>query len=368
MPLRLLLQSARGRGQDGRKTSIGEEEVAGLSRFFAPPLAAFLFCVAPSADAAEKVAEKVPEKVKVTFASFDALYLPYFIAVDRFYFAEQGLDVELFQAGGGTATPALMSGSVQFSSSAGSAESAILKGAPLKVVMTLAQTMPWKVWATRPEVASLADLKGKPIGVQTRGGLDELAMRAALMKAGLPQDWVIFSPIGLGSVQRLAVMQTQSLPVVFLSYLDEKMARQQGSLAHGHVLLGFEDIQIPYNGLAASDALLQRDPAMVKRFMRGVLMGVRYMKSFRDGSLRVLRKFNKEAPADVLSKSYDDAKPIVMDGGSVPEATQRTELALRALTMTVPEAALPPPEKVFDYSLVEQVIAELAASGWTPTE
>ena len=99
------------------------------------------------------------------------------------------------QAGGGTATPALIAGSVQFSSSSGSAITAILRGAKLKVVMTLAVSLPWKLWATSPEIRTLTDLEGKPVGAETTGGLDELAMRAALMKAGLPQDYVAYNPV-----------------------------------------------------------------------------------------------------------------------------------------------------------------------------
>ncbi len=72
------------------------------------------------ARAGARRADKVPaDKVTVTYASFDALYAPYFLARDHGYFAKEViLDVELMQAGGGTSTPkALIAASVQFSSS-----------------------------------------------------------------------------------------------------------------------------------------------------------------------------------------------------------------------------------------------------------
>src|SRR5690348_6738253 len=104
-------------------------------------------------------AARAADKVTVTYASFDALYAPYFLARDHGYFAKQDIDIELMQAGGGTSTPALIAGSVQFSSSSGSAITAILRGAKLKVIMTLAVSLPWKLWATSPEIKTLADLK-----------------------------------------------------------------------------------------------------------------------------------------------------------------------------------------------------------------
>ena len=307
------------------------------------------------------------DRVKVTYASFDALYAPYFLAIDKGYFAEAGLDVELVQAGGGTATPALMSGQVQFSSSSGSAVSAIIKGAPLRVIMTLAVSLPWKLWATTPEVTSLADLKGKPVGVETRGGLDELAMRAALIKAGLPQDWVIYSPIGIGGVQRVAVMQSGSMPAIFLSYLEERMARASGALKRGHVLVDFHrEIEIPYNGLATSTDLVARNPALVRRFTEAVLKGARYLKTRREGTLLVLQKYAKETPIDLISESLDETQPTVLAEGQAALALRQLDLGLLSTMLGVADSARPPLDKVYDYSFVQRAVADLDARHWQP--
>ena len=307
------------------------------------------------------------ERVAVTLASDDAIYAPYFIALDKGYFRTQGLEVEVIEAGGGSATPALMSGTVQFSSSSGSAESAILKGAALKVVMTISVTLPWKLWATTPEIASLADLKGKPVGVQTRGDLFEVAIRAALLKAGLSQDLVIYSPMGVGSLQRVAVMQSGSMPAGILSYLDERIARDNGSLARGHVLVDFKDLQIPYNGLAASDALIAKNPSMVRGFITGVLMGVRYMKAFRAGTLRILTAHNKSKP-ELLAGSYDESMPTIIDSGTIGRDIQVSELALRRAMLGMQDGSGPPAEKVFDYRLAGEALRAITASGWQPAE
>lgn len=306
------------------------------------------------------------ETVKLTVASDDAIYAPYFIALDKGYFKAAGLDVELVEAGGGAATPALMSGTVQFSSSSGSAESAIMKGAPLKIVMTISVTLPWKLWATGPETKTLADLKGKPVGVQTRGDLFEVAIRAALLKAGLSQDSVIYSPMGVGSLQRVAVMQSASMPAGILSYLDERIARDNGSLARGHVLADFKDIQIPYNGLATSDALIAKNPEMVREFLKSVLMGVRYMKKYKEGSLRVLQKHNKSKP-ELLAGSYDESMPTIIDSGTIAQETQEGELALRRSMLGMGDKG-PTPADVFDYRLVRDALAALDKSGWQPVE
>ena len=268
-------------------------------------IALALLLVAPSVRAADKVT--------VTYASFDALYAPYFLARDHGYFAGQDIDVELMQAGGGTATPALISNSVQFSSSSGSAITAILRGAKLS-----------------PAIKTLADLKGQPVGVETTGGLDELAMRAALMKAGLPQDYVAYNPVGVGGAQRIAIMEHAALPAIFLSYIEERIARQRGALAHGHVLIDFpHDLKMPYNGLATSQALIDGNPGLVKRFVTAVVMGMREMKADRKATLAAMEAYAKNTSPETLSEALDDTTPTVLQKAeATPEERQiRSEAA-----------------------------------------
>jgi ABC-type nitrate/sulfonate/bicarbonate transport system substrate-binding protein len=308
---------------------------------------------------------RAADKVTVTYASFDALYAPYFLARDRGYFAQQDIDIELMQAGGGTATPALIAGSVQFSSSSGSAITAILRGAKLKVVMTLAVSLPWKLWATSPEIKTLADLEDKPVGVETTGGLDELAMRAALMKAGLPQDYVAYKTVGVGGAQRIAIMEHASLPAIFLSYIEERIARQRGALAHGHVLIDFpHDLKMPYNGLATSQALIDGNPGLVRRFVTAVVMGMREMKANRAATLAAMERYAKNTNPETLAEALDDTTPTVLQNAEATPAERQFDLQLRGSMLKLADTALPRLDQVYDYSFLEQAIAALDKSSW----
>ncbi len=72
----------------------------------------------------------------------------------------KGIDVELVQAGGGVATPALIAGDLQFSGSPAAAISAILKGAKLKVLFITNDHAAYQLWA-RADIKTIADLKGQ---------------------------------------------------------------------------------------------------------------------------------------------------------------------------------------------------------------
>ncbi len=72
--------------------------------------------------------------VKVTYVVPTVMYGDLLLGLDKGYFKDEGIDLELVSAGGGAATPALIAGDVQFTGSPAAAISAIHKGAKLKVL------------------------------------------------------------------------------------------------------------------------------------------------------------------------------------------------------------------------------------------
>src|ERR1700749_1915183 len=92
------------------------------------------------------------QKMKVSIAATTPLFAPYFIAIDKQYYAAQGLYVELVEAPGGVATPRPLSGSVDVSTSARSAVSAAIRGAHIKIIYTMADRLPDQLWASRPDL------------------------------------------------------------------------------------------------------------------------------------------------------------------------------------------------------------------------
>jgi len=72
-----------------------------------------------------------------------------------------GLTVEVFRAPGGVATPGLLSGQFQFSSSASSALSAAVRGGPVKIVYTNLSRPSYTLVSIKPEITSAKELVGK---------------------------------------------------------------------------------------------------------------------------------------------------------------------------------------------------------------
>ena len=308
------------------------------------------------------------EKVRVTIAASSGNYSPYFAAIEKGYFKEEGFEIEIIKAGGGTATPALMSGSVDFSTSGASALSAILRGAPLKLVFFPWDRPTYQVWSTTKTITKLSQIKGKAVGIQTRGDTFEISMRMLLQKQGINPNSVAYTPLGYGS-GRTAAITSGSLPVVVLSQFDVERLRPAGGLKNGNMLFNmYNVVRMPYTGIAVSADALAKNPERVKRFVRACIKGLAYMAAHKDGTVKIVSKYNKRTPPAAIAIEYVGVRASKTDGGVVPEELQRDEVRVRAALIGVKPDKIPALSKIFDFRLAMEINRELAASGWKPTE
>ena len=72
------------------------------------------------------------QKVRMSMAAQTVIYAPYLIAMDKGYYADEGLEIDVQMAGGGVATPAQIAGTIDINTSGPVALSPILRGAALK--------------------------------------------------------------------------------------------------------------------------------------------------------------------------------------------------------------------------------------------
>jgi TRAP-type uncharacterized transport system substrate-binding protein len=130
---------------------------------------------------------RAEDKVRFSVAAVTGSYMDEFVAIEKGYHRDEGLTVEMIRAGGGIATQALIAGDLHFSTSAGSALSAMLRGAEIKVVYTNIDRPGYQVWSGQPEIKSLKDLIGKKIGVTSRGDTQELSVACSCANMGSMQ-------------------------------------------------------------------------------------------------------------------------------------------------------------------------------------
>ena len=302
------------------------------------------------------------EAIKMAYPATEAAFAPFFIAAERGYFAEVGLETELSLTGGGAATAALLSGELHYSGSPATALNAALSGALLQVIYSNSASPTSELWSTSPDVRTLADVLGKTIGVINRGDSTELAVRIALIQRGIDPEAVGYFALGVGG-QRLAAIQSGAAENVVL--LLTEIAEVQETVPQAHRVLDLrQDVQMLTGGVAANKRELTEHRERTRRFLSAVMKAREYYKAFREETVQILAKYN-QAPRAANEFSYDMSLAHMTGDATISVEVQRRDAAVRAQVNGLTQ--YPPVEELYDYSLAKEAHQVLQASGWQPT-
>lgn len=215
-------------------------------------------------------------------------YLPFTVALQRGYFKQEGLNLQVndFSAGS-KSTEALVGGSVDVA--LGSLEHAIYlrsKGIDVKGIVLFTKSY-GAVLSLKPELAKKykrpADLKGLNIGVTSPGSSMALALDILLAKGGLPPTAAPKVAIG-GGAGAIAAAKSGRLDGVVLT------DPQTSVLAHDGDMLPVVDTRTEagmkslYGGFIAATTVLttpktiaEKRPAM-KAFVKAIVHALQWMK------------------------------------------------------------------------------------------
>ncbi len=300
------------------------------------------------------------EKVTFTLPSQGMDFVFAAVGDRRGLFRDEGLDVSLEQATATIGIPAVVSGQYDFTGSVGSAQSAILQGAPLKVVM-VAQDRPAYGFFARPGITSIEDLKGKALGITTAGSAAQIMANLVLEKHGLDPvndvTWVqLRTPANLWAALSSGVVEASMVGTADLArpakegYVDLKVYKDP-SVRNASV------------GLTTSERLLREKPDLVKRMIRGAIKAVQFMKANKAATVPIMADF-LDMPAEEASELYDLTMDAFIAQGYADDDTLRQSLDVLVAAGEVKEA--PPLAQVFDLRLAREAYAELQREGWKP--
>ncbi len=299
------------------------------------------------------------ESIRVSYASLGTGYMDHIVAMEKGYFREEGLDIEAVKAGGGIATPALLSGQLDFSTSAAAALSGAIRGGPLKIVYTNRSWFPYKLVSNKPEIKTVNGLVGRKVAVATFGDALHLSTLLVLKKHGIPPSSVLFIMAGTNSA-RFVAFKAGSVDATPLTP-KEIIVWAHSS---GHVLSDMaKEVQMVGNGVAVANKLLAENPLLVERFLRAVVKGREYARRYKEQTVAMVAKFDP-TPREAIALEYDTNVSVMTAEGWVSSEVLKEEVAARA---KLSKLAQPPDvSQLYDYSIVKKIYADLKASGWSP--
>ncbi|TMA58900.1 MAG: ABC transporter substrate-binding protein [Deltaproteobacteria bacterium] len=181
-------------------------------------------------------------------------------------FEKNGLDVEVLYLESALVQRALIAGNIDYGEMTGSLMAAPkLQGADLVMVAGFLNQLIYRL-VTRPEIKTIADLKGKRVAVSRFGAGADRATRFLLTKLGFnPEKDVVLIQVG-GAPTRLAALAANSIDATIVEPPDHKKAQEAGM----RVLANMEEMGIPFQhtGLVTTRAHLAKSPDIARRVMK----------------------------------------------------------------------------------------------------
>jgi NitT/TauT family transport system substrate-binding protein len=262
---------------------------------------------APAAPASAKLTcSNQNVKIAVPVTPPNVVHLPPYVALDLGIFKDEGLNVDIQRFEGGVgAFRAMAGGSVDLAGTSSEPFiTAVSQGADVKAVYTYAPNVDVS-FVVGANIKSLADLKGKRIGIQEPNGFADVMSRLVLKKAGVsPSDVKFVTTTTAGRVTELIAGNVDT----GVLHIDQTMTIAQKSPGI-HVLTNMWDVvsSYQYAVFVASSDKLKSDPAAVECMVRSLIRADRamYDPAQRQKILDIAVKYTKEDP-QVVAATYDE--------------------------------------------------------------
>ena len=310
-----------------------------ISSIFAPAARAF------PADKPVK-----PTSVRIGIVSRSTLDMPFFVARDRGIFREEGVEAELILMKASMTVPAMLGGSIAFGTATGTAVSAALSGADVRVVLAMSEKPSFDLFA-QPSITSIQQLRGKKIGTAGLGALTEILARQILAANQVPQDQVTFLPLGASDVTYTS-LKAGVIDATMLQIPQNFMAQDEG---FRKLASGADYSRIIQGGLTTSKANISERPEVVTKVIRATLRALRLIKNDKTYALEFMKgpylDLGKERER-FAERAYDAATQGYLLSGIVDEKLQKEMIAVAA--QRVKPAQPVPPERVFDFSFARK--------------
>jgi NitT/TauT family transport system substrate-binding protein len=245
------------------------------------------------------------------------IYAPLFVALEKGYFEEEGMQVELLPVEGGTENVVQVAAG-NFDVAGGGIGAGMLnaveRGIEFEIVAPLHTerpplTSPLVVSKARydsGEITEVADLAGKKVSTNSKGAATEYWLWRALQQGGL--DFPDVEVLGVGFREVAAALESGSLDAGILGEPLATLAEDQGLIARlsQDFIDGFTSTVIFYN-----KEWSEANPELAAGFVKAYLRGARDLNGdlWNDPeNLAIIEKYTG-VPADVVARanrSYHD--------------------------------------------------------------
>ena len=294
-------------------------------------------------------AEPAALTIKVGYPQLSGGSMPLWVITEAKLAPRYGVDLNsIYIAGGARLTQSLIAGDVDIALTGGAVVGAILSGADLTYLAIGLSTYAFAVYAG-PDIKEVPNLRGKVLGVITKGASSDHAAIALLRRYGMREGQDVKMIYFARQGDLLAALDKRIVSAGVLSSPTNVMARRLGFKE----LVNIASFKLPYphNAIATRRSLVRQNPELARGFLKAYLAAVKIIHEEPETTKRALSRFLGIKDVEILDDAYRNLAPLFLKVPYMPEEAIRSVLSVS----DHPKAAQADPKDFFDSRFLKEL-------------
>ncbi len=250
-------------------------------------------------------------------------FVPLDVGIREGFFKQNGIDIkEIAFAGDAKMQAAMASDSLDIALGSGPAMAFIVKGAPVKAVAAMAGPPLILTLVVRPDgPKSVAELKGRKVGVSTPGSLTYWLVSETSRQQGWGPHGIEIEPMGAMPGQ-IAALERRDIDGVVTDVSTALNLVKKGKarilIRFGHIVKDFH-VHVIY----ATNKLIASRPDAIGAFLKGWFATIAYMRGHKAEAVKIGTDVLHQ-DADIMNETYDELMPMFSDDGRFNQKALKT--------------------------------------------
>ena len=291
------------------------------------------------------------ELIRVGYGSLSTSYAAIWLAGEARLFEKNGINAEVLYLESALVRAALISGEIAMGGMSGTTMAAPrLQGADPIIIASFANALQYRL-VVRPDIRTVADLKGKRVGVASFGLGAHRGAQVMLAKLGLnPDTDVTMLQIG-GDPTRLSALLSGSIDASVFNPPLHHRAVEAGM----KILANIEDMNFPVqaSALVTTERFVKKNPDVVRRAIRSIIESIHVIKTNPELTKRAIRKYMRFKDERDTEEAYQIMRDIA------PRKPYPTVEGMKAvldeLSPKLPAAKTAQPRDFMDIRFIEEL-------------
>jgi NitT/TauT family transport system substrate-binding protein len=287
-------------------------------------------------------------KLNVVYPAISGINAPLWYAVETNLFEKYGLQVELVYIPTALqVTRVVLTGDSPLAFSGGApVVSAVLGGADLVFIGGVANVPAFYMMAL-PEIKSVAELRGKTVGVTRFGSSTDFALRYLMQKNGINPDKDV-NILQLGGMPELAAALSKRLIVAApLSAPTHIRARAAG--AQPLLDMAKAGVYFPHTAVITKRSYLKANREIALNFFKGYSEGLQRFVQDKAVAKKIIQKYTRDNADEIIEATYQYAVDYVVR----PPYPNRDGIVETLRLSQNPEAKKADPDHFIDATVVK---------------